>query len=655
MFGCDISSKKHQTNDKTIDSVAIYIKQMKLNEEEKKPDLLRKAKLYNETEINDSIKNNNLSKIAYAAFNINDTILFKKTNREAYNLSTLLKDTLKIGDSHWNFGLYYSRKEKLDSAYYHYFQAHKYFKLTNNEFYSAKMLYNMAFVQSRYKDYTNAETKLFQAIRKYKSLNKNLSLHKCYKLLAIIYTESEDYESTDLYFKKASQSLQKTDDTNFYKEKLLNDIGLYKHKIERYKDAILDYKEALSNEDLKKKNVDLYYKIIDNLTYSQFLIGDTINVKTNFQKVLNVRDSLNNLSGIISSKIKLAEYYAFAKDTVKAINIAKEANELAVKVKNNGDILKSLTLLSKIEKDSTSTHLYNYVNLQEQLEKQEWKIKNEFARIRFETDDYIDRAEKLRLQKTILTISIVAVCLVFALLYFLNTQRAKTKRLMLEKEQQKANEEIYQLMLNQQTKLEEGRLKERHRISEELHDGILGSIFGTRMGLAFLDIKGTEEQLEKHEQYVNQLQDIEKEMRQVSHDLKNEMFSTSGDFVALIENLIEERSQTGNFKYKIIKHETLLWNETTNAIKINIYRVVQEVLQNIIKHAQAENVELIFNTSTEYLKLVIKDDGVGYVEGKTKKGIGLKNINSRIETINGIVNIISKPNEGTVIKLNIPK
>ena len=117
--------------------------------------------------------------------------------------------------------------------------------------------------------------------------------------------------------------------------------------------------------------------------------------------------------------------------------------------------------------------------------------------------------------------------MILSLVYFLKVQRSKNEKLLLEAEQQKANEQVYLLTLKQQATLEEEKVQERNRISQELHDGILGRLFGTRMGLGFLDLQGDEKLQQQHQDFLNELQDIEKEIRDVSHKL-NENFNSSG-------------------------------------------------------------------------------------------------------------------------------
>ena len=82
--------------------------------------------------------------------------------------------------------------------------------------------------------------------------------------------------------------------------------------------------------------------------------------------------------------------------------------------------------------------------------------------------------------------------------------------------------------------------------------------------------------------------------------------------------------------------------------------MVQESLQNIYKHANAKTVKISFQLKKSVICLLIVDDGIGFDPNKSKKGIGLKNINARVKELNGTVAFRSKVNQGTTIKVKIP-
>ena len=93
------------------------------------------------------------------------------------------------------------------------------------------------------------------------------------------------------------------------------------------------------------------------------------------------------------------------------------------------------------------------------------------------------------------------------------------------------------------------------------------------------------------------------------------------------------------------------WNYKT---KINIYRIIQESMQNIYKHANAKVIKISISVQKNVICIDIIDDGVGFDTNKSKKGIGLKNIASRIEEIDGKITYTSQSGDGTVVNVKIP-
>jgi len=637
------------------DSISIWIQNAKnksLNLENRKQ-ALYKAYQQNTFQKNDSVKNSNLAKIAYEGYQLKDSVFFLKANLEAQKLSIKLRDTFGIADTHWSYGMYYLQKELNDSAYYHYYEAYKYFQVVKHEFFAGKMLYNMAIIQKDVKDYTGSEVLIFQAISIFKKLQKHNDLYLCYNLLGTIFNEIQEYNKSILYHSKALENLEKVEQKGTYKESSLNNLALVYQKQGDYKKAIEYFNKALKNKNLKNQDINHYSTLIDNLAYTKFLRGDTVNVLHDYNKSLNIRDSLNYISGVITSKLHLAEFYTKYADTVRAIFYAEEAHKLAEDVSNNRDVLASLLLLSKLDIKNASHYFKNYAALNESLLTEERKIRDKFTRIRFETDEYIEKTETLSEQKMMISLASVVAVLILSLLYFLKVQHAKNKELLFEKEQQKSNEEIYSLMLKQQSSLEEGRLKERQRISEDLHDGVLGKIFGTRLALGFLNIIGDDETITKHKLYVDELQNIEKEIRTISHELKNEILSSQTDFIKIIENLLNAQSEIGSFNFKIINNKAA-WDTIDNKIKINFYRIIQEAIQNINKYAKAKNVKIEFDLINDSVCLYIEDDGVGFDNKSKSNGIGLKNMKSRVSKLNGNFEIRAAVNKGTKISIFVP-
>ena len=99
---------------------------------------------------------------------------------------------------------------------------------------------------------------------------------------------------------------------------------------------------------------------------------------------------------------------------------------------------------------------------------------------------------------------------------------------------------------------------------------------------------------------------------------------------------------------------TVNWENTTDIQKMNLYRILQEACQNINKHSDAKKANIRFFIDGEKLYLTIADNGIGIPPNNPKKGIGLKNIKTRVKALNGKLNINSKANQGTTLSISIP-
>ena len=239
------------------------------------------------------------------------------------------------------------------------------------------------------------------------------------------------------------------------------------------------------------------------------------------------------------------------------------------------------------------------------------------------------------------------------LLYIIISQRAKNKELVFAKKQQEANEEIYNLMLGEHEKIEEARASEKRRISEELHDGVLGRLFGTRLSLDSLNMNNTPEAVKTRSEYIDKLKTIENDIRKVSHELNTD-FVSGGGFMDIITTMVN--NQTSVYKLTCnLQHDTNInWDATSNIHKIHIYRILQEILHNIYKHAEATHVNISITLKNDVICFSIIDDGTGFDVAKAKSGIGLKNMRSRVKNIDGVLHIASKKDVGTTVSIEVP-
>lgn len=362
---------------------------------------------------------------------------------------------------------------------------------------------------------------------------------------------------------------------------------------------------------------------------------------------LRIRDSLHNVIGIVSSKINIGEYYLYKKDSIKALAYIKEGFILSQKIKSSPHTIQSLKLLMENDFKNKTYYTNQYIKINDSLHEVERITRNKFARIAYETDEIEDKNQLLVKRNTYILIIAVVLIVFLATFFLIYRLKSRNKELLFIKDQQEANEKIYQLMLKQQSETEKGREEERNRIAMELHDGIVNSIFTTRFNLIQLDSNA----VDKKQQMVEELEKTENEIRRVSHDLKQNLLFEDKSLPEIITNLVESQQNQYNTKFDVSVDKYIDWSSVSSDGKIHIYRIIQEAIQNINKYSKAERCYIILLKTDDKTTIRIWDNGIGFNPEKVKQGIGLKNIKERTKTLNGVLKIISSIGNGTTIEV----
>src|SRR5690606_30171984 len=190
-------------------------------------------------------------------------------------------------------------------------------------------------------------------------------------------------------------------------------------------------------------------------------------------------------------------------------------------------------------------------------------------------------------------------------------------------------------------------------ISRELHDGILGKLLGVRLSLDSLNEEDTPAIKKKRFNYIEEIQNIAEEIRLISHRL-NKVSLVDVDFKTVLEELIEKQNR-GKTKFRLNINQSIDWKNIEDDIKINIYRIVQESLNNIDKHSEASEAFVLISKRDHELIIEVGDNGKGIGQVQINKGIGLKNMEARAKNVNGKLVITSgnSSNKGTLIKFKV--
>jgi signal transduction histidine kinase len=486
-----------------------------------------------------------------------------------------------------------------------------------------------------------------------KAKNKDM-IFNCYNVIAISLKELNNYKKSLEYFDLALLQLDKLENENYSKETIIkyrincyNNIGRVYEKTKNYLEAVHFYSIGLQTKDIKKNYPRSYATLLDNLAYSKMKAGNYENVEKLLFESLKIRDSLSIEIGSVSSKINIGEYYLLTKDTAKGFLFLKEGFAASKKLKSSSHTIEALKLLIKYNSKNKTYYTNQYLKISDSVQQVERVTRNKFARIAYETDQ-VEQKNQI-LSKTIIDVIIGSGIIVFLLggFFFIYRLKSKNKELLFIKEQQEANEKIYQLMLHQQAETEQARNEERNRIAMELHDGIVNSVFTTRFNLMQLE-SGTEE---KKKQLVEELEKVEKEIRRVSHDLVQNLHFEDKTVPEILGNLIAAQQNEFNTKFDLSVDKYIDWSLVSSEAKIHVYRIVQEALQNSNKYSKAKRCCVFIMKTADKITIRIWDNGIGFNPEKAKQGIGLRNIKERTKALNGIVNIISSPEKGTTIEV----
>ncbi|WP_170826821.1 sensor histidine kinase [Flavobacterium caeni] len=367
-----------------------------------------------------------------------------------------------------------------------------------------------------------------------------------------------------------------------------------------------------------------------------------------------MRRKLNIIEGQNFNRLYLSEYYAATKDTINAIKYGNDALRLSQEFKAPNDMLLCLKHLGKIDPKNSLSYSKEYIRISDSIHQLERETRDKFAKIAYETEEITQEKELAEKQKSMWASATVAVSGFGMMLFMIARQRIRQKELLLTQSQQEAKEEIYQLMHNQQSKIDEGRQIEKERIARELHDGVMNRLASTRFNLHILNNKTDSKTIAKCIGYIDSIHDIEKEIRNISHNLNNEVFADDDSFKRILVTFFKEQKKMLSAKLHVEMDKDIKWELLKSSQKINLYRILQETLQNAHKHALADHVFVNISNYDEYILLEIHDDGVGFKTYESKKGIGLKNLQARAKDCEGVVHIASTDGGGSTIIVSIP-
>ncbi len=248
-------------------------------------------------------------------------------------------------------------------------------------------------------------------------------------------------------------------------------------------------------------------------------------------------------------------------------------------------------------------------------------------------------------EEVIFTIIVVIIILVFlAIMFLVALARHNQRRNKLLYENQKIKKDFEQTLLSTQLEIQEQTLT---HISREIHDNIGQVLSLARLQLHSLSTNGQEDDIEYTD---NLLEKAITDLRGLSHSLNTNSIKENG-FSASVIKVLAQFQKTGKFK-------TSFFDETNFSVSddhgIILFRIIQEVLNNIVKHADATEILIRIEKIDDHATISIVDNGKGFDIQKlnsAESGIGIRNITERAIIINAKLSVFSQQNNGTTVRI----
>jgi len=593
-------------------------------------------------------------------------------SRQAYEVSHQINDHKGAVQSSKLIGIYHDVTGSLDSALYYYRYALDLSKKTNDTFSKAGLLSNIGLTYLHKGDLLNALSFFLEARTSFELIAPgSRELASTYNNIGLVYIRVEDYSKALTFFNRALPIYESISDT-LGMGALLHNLADTYFRTGRLLEAVNTLIESI---EIKKEINDLrglciaYNKLgvikieTDSLDSALGWLG----------KAIALAKEIDNKDAIISSYHQKQKIFALQGNYKKAINYNRMALDMALETgarRREADSYTHFASLYRQINDFRNAYLYlqRSLELRESLSSQQHLGEVYDLLLGFEMQKKSDEIALLTQQQKVQMLEIEnqelllakrnqqifivfgILCLLIMFVLFIYFRHLKYKHV----QELKSEVALLNYKEQQTKKVLDAESKERKRIGEELHDGL-----GQLLSLLKMNITDQIEHLlpnqveqQKKMHSLHSLTDNAiAELRNVSHNLSPVLLQTKGLSVS-INDLVNRLRKSK--KYDVELDIVGLDKPLEPVIEHSLYRIIQELLNNIIRHADANQISLQIIANQQELSLFIEDNGKGFDTKKMQPGMGLNNIMTRIDNLGGSMDIDSMPNRGTIIAVNIP-
>jgi two-component system, NarL family, sensor kinase len=615
-----------------------------------------------------------LNTIANAFFN-QDKSKSQQYTLEALKLARAIRYTRGEAKSINSIGILVQKDGNYDSAIVLQNQALELYKKLSDKKGIAKAYSDIANAEWRKSEFTTALDFQIKALKIYEEIKDQKGEAYCYNMMGIIYKNlKKDSVALQYYLKSATIKKQIGDEkglastyqniANIYKTLVKTDSS-FKDKQLRHKDSALKYYSnalVLHRKNGNKTGEGFVISGLGSLMYELKLYTEA---KKYFIEGMKIEESFLDSNSLATSYINIGMSCTALRDYKEGEEYLKKGLDILMKLGDQEGVMSAYEMLAYLYqqtgdyKKAMECNL-EYFTIRDSIMGLQEKAKIGELQVQYEVEKKdlqlakdkaeIEAKEKQVFVKNLIIASILVVVVLGSLLIFSVYRRKK-----IQQQAELAEEMARQRELRNKAVIE-AEEKERRRIAQDLHDGVGQILSAAKLNLSNYQSKITAQSQEEKDALKNAvdlIDDSVKEVRAVSHNMMPNTLIKLG-LASAVREFITKIGNVPNLKIdlEIVGLDKRLPEQTETVL----YRVIQEIVNNIIKHSKANHVGLqLIKHDTEFT-VMIEDNGVGFDTAKISEfsGIGLKNIISRVEFLNGTVDFDSTPGHGTNVIIEIP-
>lgn len=555
-------------------------------------------------------------------------------NEQALALSRQVKDSLNIGIALFNIGVAYREASNFEKAIEYCLEGRIIMEAKGHKKIEVQMNDALQTLYYSRTEYARAISFGLKAVQQARELKMKEFLPQTLLNLSVSYTGVNEYDKAEVIIKEALGIARE-----------IKDLRLEAVATQNMGAVFLEKKDYAQFENYALRSLALYEQIgsVDGIAGALKALAVCYLQKKEFAKAKDYAEkslaicSANNYRQEEADVLRILSGIHYAmNDVVNGLKFGTESN----------------AILESMVKEVISQQS---ANLEKKYEtaKKEAQIKDLEA---------TKKVQQLTIrQKNILNYILIggaAVLLVISLLSYRNYQNKQ------KLQQQRINELETEKQLSATEAVLKGEEQERTRLAKDLHDGLGGMLSGIKY--SFQTMKGnlvmTPDNAQAFERSMDMLDSSIKEMRRVAHNMMPEALVKFGLDTAL-KDFCNDINQSGalGLTYQSIGLENAVIEQTT---AITLYRIVQELINNTIKHAAAKSAIVQVTKTDENIAITVEDDGKGFdpvilkqawarPDDQVGRGIGWSNIQSRVEYLKGKLDVQSEPGKGTSVLIEL--